>query len=170
MPKGISTMRKLALLILALAFLFSVGGCEKKEQLKKTTTADFTLLDTVGNQVNIKDYKGKVVLLEFWATWCPPCRMSVPELKALHETLSNEQFALIAIAMNDTKSKVIEFVKEEEIPYLVLLDDNKVSELFKVYSLPTSILLDKEGNAVFRQMGFAPGMFEKLEEDIRELL
>ncbi|KKK98967.1 hypothetical protein LCGC14_2637470, partial [marine sediment metagenome] len=120
--------------------------------------------------VSLKALRGKVVMLEFWATWCPPCRMSVPELKQLHENMKGEDFTILAIAVEDTLSKVKRFVEEREIEYTVLMDNKGIDKLYRVSSIPTTIVLDKEGNVVHNQRGFAPGMFVDLEKDIRKLL
>ena len=166
-------MRRLTIAALALACLVALSGCEppqEPQEPKKTIKGDFTLMDIEGKQVRLKDFKGKVVLLEFWATWCPPCRLSAPELQALHERMEGEDFAIIAIAVEDKLQRVRKFIEEKGITYTVVIDDKGVDDAYGVHSIPTTLLLDKEGNVALTQKGYAPGSFEMLEKDIRELM
>ena len=166
-------MRRLTIAALALACMVALSGCEppqEPQEPKKTIKGDFTLMDIEGNVVRLKDFKGKVVLLEFWATWCPPCRLSAPELQELHERMEGEDFAIIAIAVEDKLQRVRKFIEEKGITYTVVMDDKGVDDAYGVYSIPTTILLDKEGNVAFTQKGFAPGMYDMLESDIRGLM
>ena len=163
-------MRQLAIAAVLLVAIIALWGCEKPDTEEPRVMGDFTLNDIEGNEVSLKALRGKVVMLEFWATWCPPCRMSVPELKQLHENMKGEDFTILAIAVEDTLSKVKRFVEEREIEYTVLMDNKGIDKLYRVSSIPTTIVLDKEGNVVHNQRGFAPGMFVDLEKDIRKLL
>ncbi len=163
-------MRRLTIAALVLACLVALAGCEPPQEPKKTIKGDFTLMDIEGKQVRLKDFKGKVVLLEFWATWCPPCRLSVPELQELHERMEGEDFKIIAITVDDSLQRVRRFVREKGVTYTVVMDDKGVDDAYGVYSIPTTILLDKEGNVALTQKGYAPGIYEMLEKDIRELM
>ncbi|MCK4911700.1 MAG: TlpA family protein disulfide reductase [Thermodesulfovibrionales bacterium] len=163
-------MRLLTLTALLLLCALALFACDKPEQAIKMEMGDFTLHDIAGVEVSLKSFRGKVVLLEFWATWCPPCRQAVPELKQLHENMKDEEFVLLAIAVKDRLSKIRRFVEEHGIEYTVLLDNKGVDDIYKAYTIPTSILLDKEGNVALTHRGFAPGMFKDMEKDIRELL
>ncbi len=163
-------MRQLAIAAVLLIAIFALSGCEKSGTSKPQVMGDFTLNDIAGNEVSLKALRGKVVLLEFWATWCPPCRLSVPELKQLHENMKEEDFIILAIAVEDTLSKVKRFVEEYEIEYTVLMDNKGIDKLYRVHNIPTTVLLDKEGNVALTHRGFAPGMFVDMEKDIRKLL
>ena len=163
-------MRRLAIAAVLLICVFALSGCEKPDTAKPQDMGDFTLHDIAGNEVSLKAYRGKVVLLEFWATWCPPCRISVPELKQLHKNMEGEDFIILAIAIDDTIRKVKRFVEENGIEYTVLMDNKGIDDLYRVHTIPTTILLDKEGKVAHTQRGYAPGMFEEIEKDIRELL
>ena len=163
-------MRRLTIAALALACLVALAGCEPPQEPKKTDMRDFTLMDIEGNVVRLKDFKGKVVLLEFWATWCPPCRLSVPEIQELHEKMEGEDFKIIAITVDDKLQRVRRFVRKKGVTYTVVMDDKGVDDAYGVYSIPTTILLDKEGNVALTQKGYAPGMYDTLEKDIRELM
>ncbi len=163
-------MRYLFNVLLALVCIISLTGCEPAGQTEKTGMRDFTLNDIDGKAISLSDYRGKVVLLEFWGTWCPPCRQSVPELQQLHERMEGEDFKIIAIAINDKLNKVRKFAEENKVTYTIVLDDKDVDDVYRVHTIPTTMLLDKEGNIALTHRGYAPGMFDQLEKDIRELI
>jgi cytochrome c biogenesis protein CcmG/thiol:disulfide interchange protein DsbE len=162
--------RTLCFLLVLMALL--VTGCESKSGGKKgeATGTAFALKDLKGNTVRLSDLKGKVVMVEFWATWCPPCRMAVPELEDIYARYKDRGFALVAISMDTSEERVAEFVKEEGINYTVVMDDGDVSSRYGVISIPVAFILDKEGNIVSKHMGFVPGLGEEFAKDIEELL
>jgi peroxiredoxin len=162
-------MYRIIFTMVFLALFISLPGCEQ-EAPQVREKGDFTLRDVSGGQVTLSALRGKVVLMEFWATWCPPCRKSIPELKELHNNLKGEDFALLAIAVKDKESKVRRFISKHEIPYTVLIDDKGVADEFKAYSIPSTVILDREGKVVLNHRGYAPGMFKDVEEEIRKHL
>ncbi len=110
--------------------------------------ADFTLTDLQGKSWNLKDLRGKVVLLNFWATWCPPCRKEMPDLEALYSRFRDKGFVVLAISDEDA-AKVNPFLAERNITYPVLLDPGrKVHEKFEVEGIPKSFVFDRNGKLV----------------------
>ena len=110
--------------------------------------ADFTLSDLQGKQWHLRDLKGKVVLVNFWATWCPPCRKEMPDLQALYDKYKNQGFLVLAIS-DEEAAKVQPFISERKIGYPVLLDPGrKVNELFQVEGIPKSFVYDRKGKIV----------------------
>jgi len=110
--------------------------------------ADFTLSDLQGNPWHLRDLKGKVVLVNFWATWCPPCRKEMPDLQALYDKYKDEGFVVISIS-DEEVAKVQPFIAERKITYPVLLDPGrKVNDLFQVEGIPKSFVYDREGKLV----------------------
>lgn len=111
-------------------------------------TADFTLSDLRGISWHLKDLKGKVVLVNFWATWCPPCRKEMPDLQALYDKYKDQGFVVLSISDEDA-AKVGPFIAERKISYPVLLDpERKVHEEFIVEGIPKSFVYDREGKLV----------------------
>lgn len=131
----------------------------------------FTLQDLEGNKVSLSDYKGKVVFIDFWATWCPPCRASIPKVEALYEEYKdNEDFVILGINMQEDKDTIMKFMDKQEISYPVLLGDKKVIATFKISAIPQFFIIDKKGEVYNKFVGFSPGVEELWQEDIKKLL
>ena len=114
----------------------------------KRQNADFTLSDLEGKTWHLRDLKGKVVLLNFWATWCPPCRKEMPDLQALYDKYKDQGLVVLSISDEDA-AKVAPFTAERKISYPVLLDSgHKVNEAFVVEGIPKSFVYDREGRLV----------------------
>ena len=114
----------------------------------KRQDADFTLTDLQGKTWHFRDLKGKVVLVNFWATWCPPCRKEMPDLQALADKFKDQGFVVLAIS-DEEAAKVTPFIAERKINYPVLLDPGrKVNDLFQVEGIPKSFVYNREGKMV----------------------
>lgn len=134
---------------------------------------DFTLSDISGSPVSLSSLKGKVVLLEFWATWCPPCKEAIPELRTIHEKYKERGFVLLGVAVDkgaDSRTAVSSYVKRHSITYPVLIDDNNTNGSYSVTSIPTSFIIDKTGKVVNSRVGFIPGSADNLSKEIEALL
>lgn len=114
----------------------------------KRQTADFTLQDLQGKPWHLRDLKGKVVLVNFWATWCPPCRKEMPDLQALYDKYKDQGFLVLSIS-DEEIGKVSPFIAERKIRYPVLIDPGrKVNDAFVVEGIPKSFVYDREGKMV----------------------
>jgi len=137
-----------------------------EEQDRRRSSADFALPDLEGKQWKRSALGGKVVLVNFWATWCPPCRKEIPDLGALYARFRDKGFVILGIS-DDDADKVAAFVKEHDVRYPVLLDPgSKVSTLFDVEGIPKSYLYDRDGKLVataidMRTMGQFLAMLSK---------
>lgn len=116
---------------------------------------DFTLPDMAGKQVALSQYKGKVVLLNFWAMWCRPCRAEMPSMEKLYNAYREKDFVILAVSMDrKEKNEVSEFVKKNGYTFPVLLDpDSTLSENYKVPYIPATFLIDRQGQIVSREYG-----------------
>jgi peroxiredoxin len=115
---------------------------------KARAGADFTLADLEGKKWTLSGLHGKVVLVNFWATWCPPCRKEMPDLQALYDEFKGRGLVVLAIS-DETDDKVKPFIAEHKYGYPILLDpERKVNDLFQIGGIPKSFLYDREGKLV----------------------
>ncbi len=165
-------MRHLALSAVILLSL-AAGACSSPRAAVKAArkpAPPFSLKDSNGRTVQLSDYKGKVVLLNFWATWCGPCRMEIPSLIEFERKYKDRGFAVLGISMDeDGWDAVKPFVAEMEVNYRVVLGDEQVAQAYDgVDSLPTSFIIDRQGNIAAVHFGFVSQ--STYEKDLRELL
>ncbi|MBI4319502.1 MAG: TlpA family protein disulfide reductase [Chloroflexi bacterium] len=110
------------------------------------TAPDFTLLDLDGQPVTLSDLQGKPVLINFWASWCPPCRYEMPELEAVYRERRDKGLVILAVSIDDSVAAAADFIRENGFTFPVLLDtDKQVSYLYRVRPIPTSFFVDREG-------------------------
>jgi peroxiredoxin len=127
---------------------FAAAMAKLQAQDAQRQQADFTLSDLQGKSWRLKDLQGKVVLVNFWATWCPPCRKEMPDLQSLYVRFQAQGFVVLAISDEET-AKVTPFIAERAITYPVLLDPGrKVNGLFQIEGIPKSFVYDRNGKLV----------------------
>lgn len=155
-------MKKIAV-ILSIMFLLSISIFAANENFampkvgfeKGNAIPDFTVTDLKGKKTSIKDYRGKVVMLNFWATWCPPCRAEMPSMEKLWNKSKDKNFVILAVSVDqDETQKVADFIKTNKYTFPVFHDyDGKLSEMFLVRSIPTTYILDKDGVILSKDSG-----------------
>lgn len=143
--------------------------------IEKTTgqkAPDFTLKDLNGYQVSLSSFKGKVVLLNFWATWCPPCRDEIPSMNKLSQQMKNKKFIILAVSTDRAVVDVKDFIKKHPMNFPVLVDYNlSVSKsLYKIFMVPTSLLIDKNGVIVDKYFGEQDWTDPEIVQQIETLL
>jgi peroxiredoxin len=115
----------------------------------KRQDINFTLTDLNGKSWTLKDLKGKVVMVNFWATWCPPCQKEMPDLEALYNLYKDQGFVILALSQDDETEKVAPFIAERKITYPIFLDPGqKIGKLFEVNGIPKSFVYDRQGRLV----------------------
>lgn len=125
------------------------------EPSEKKVAPDFLLKDIDGNLVRLHDLRGKVVLLNFWATWCPSCRFEMPSMEALHKELSSQGLVVLAVALRERAEDVRSFFNEHSLSFPALLDhDAQASGLYEIWSLPTTFVINKHGYVVGKVIGY----------------
>lgn len=140
---------------------------------KPVPAPDFTLADMDEEMHSFKDLRGKVVLLNFWATWCPPCRREMPSMERLYQKLNGEDFTVIAVNQMESGDHVFAYTGQLEVDptFTILFDrDSRVSNSYRVNGLPTTYLIDKQGNIRFRAIGGREFDHPDVEKQIMQLM
>ena len=151
-----------------------VSGCtrlaQKVEGLEIGSPAPkFKLPDLDGREVSLDQYKGKVVLLDFWATWCNPCRMTMPVLEKLQKEYP-DTMVLLAINLQETRDEVRNYVREHNVDSRVLLDEEgSVGQVYGTGAIPMHVLIDKAGIVRNIQVGYDSRMATQLRTQIEKL-
>ena len=118
---------------------------------------DFSLPDVNGQQVTLSDFKGKIVFLNFWTTWCPECRIEMPSMEKLHRKLKGKDFEMIAVNLQEPALRVKDFLKKYPLTFTILLDSKgKIGPQFGIRAVPTTFILDKNGGIIGRALGSRP--------------
>jgi thiol-disulfide isomerase/thioredoxin len=120
------------------------------------TAPGFSLTDMDGEQHTLDDYRGKVIMLNLWATWCPPCRREIPSMESIFQDLGDKGFVVLAVNQFETPDHVFAYMGQLSVypTFPVLFDrDSKVSELYGVKGLPTTLLINRQGQVVYRAVG-----------------
>lgn len=119
---------------------------QEQSKINLMDNYDFVLEDLNGNKVTLSELKGKKVFLNFWATWCPPCKAEMPDIEKLYQETKDSDLVILAINAGDDKSTVQDFITKNNYNFSVLLDtDGEVSRLYQVTGIPTSYFIDTEG-------------------------
>jgi peroxiredoxin len=117
-------------------------------------TPDFNLTTPEGKKISLKDFRGKIVLLNFWASWCVPCREEMPAMEKLYLEYKDKDFGILAVAVKDRKQDAVDFVKELKITYPIALDpEAQVGSLYGAWGLPATYLIGPKGEGLARGWG-----------------
>jgi peroxiredoxin len=131
----------------------------------------FTLESRDGDVVSLEDLKGQVVMINFWATWCVPCRQEMPHLEALHQRYNSLGFTLLGVNVEDNPEGAAKFLKDTPVSFPILYDPkNGVSKLYDVVAMPTTVLVGRDGTMRFIHHGYKPGYEGEYQTQIRALL
>ena len=142
-----SSILTMGLLVVSLG-LVPIDGFSMGSRVPAVGTAaeDFRLADLDGKQQSLSQYRGKVVLVNFWATWCKPCTTEMPAMQAMYDKLRDKGFVVLAVNELEDEAKVRDHIKQHGHTFPVLMDrDNKVANQFGVFGLPVSVFIDEKG-------------------------
>ncbi|MBI5597189.1 MAG: TlpA family protein disulfide reductase [Elusimicrobia bacterium] len=167
MPKRALSIAAAALAVGVLAFLLSrpdAGG-----PVVGSLAPEFRLTDLSGRTVTLADYRGKVVLLDFWATWCSSCESEVPGLKALDDRFKGADFALLAASVDEAGPEVVaRYAADKALTYRILFADEATSKAYRIFGLPSKFLIGRDGKLVRKYLDVvAP---DALAQDVQTLL
>jgi peroxiredoxin len=133
---------------------------------------NFTLSTLKGEEISLSDYKGKIIFLNFWATWCPPCRKEMPSMQTLHEQMQGNPFAMIAVNLQEEKPTVEQFITDKGYTFPVLLDSTGEvgGAMYGVQSIPTTYIIGKDGEILARLVGTREWDTTEIKNIFNELL
>ena len=132
---------------------------------------DFTLKSRAGENLKLSEYRGDVVMVNFWASWCGPCRQEMPLLEDLYKKYSDLGFTLLAVNVEEDSSKADDLLRDIAVTFPVLFDNtNKVSKLYKVVAMPSTVIIDRDGNMRYLHRGYLPGYEKEYQKQVKELI
>ena len=164
-------MKGLRIILLGAMLAILMGASLASSGLTGQTAPDFVLKSATGENLRLSEYRGDVVMINFWATWCGPCRQEMPLLDELYDRYQRVGFNLLGVNIDDDSRRAMAMVNELGISFPVLFDeDKKVSKLYEVEAMPLTLLLDREGTVRHIHHGYKPGYEQKYLNEIRSLL
>jgi thiol-disulfide isomerase/thioredoxin len=161
-------MKKVFLLVIPIFLLISCSGARKTNN--SANNINFTLNQFGGGKVSLAEQKGKVVLVDFWATWCGPCRAAIPHLVGMYNKYKDQELVVLGISLDQEKDALPKFIKDYNITYPILYGEEQVTKAYEVQSIPTLVVFDKKGKIAFREVGFSDENISTLEQKIKDAL
>ncbi len=166
-------MRKNGLrkLITASVLMLCVGTVPALTDMSGQQAPDFALKSMAGENLRLSEYRGEVVMINFWATWCGPCRQEMPMLDEIYQRYQKIGFALLGVNIDDDRRRAEKMIETLGISFPVLFDDAKeVSRMYNVDAMPVTYLIDREGTVRHVHFGYKPGFEHAYVEELRSLL
>ena len=158
-------------IILSGLMLLSPVHARELQVYKGGATPPLVLKDLNGKTHDLKQYRGKVVLINFWATWCPPCRAEMPSMQRLKNKMAGKPFVILAVDMGETEAEVKAFLPQVKTDFNVLMDkDGRALKAWKVFAFPTSYLVDAQGKIRYGLYGASEWDAADKVEKITQLL
>ena len=161
-------LKKRFLLMVAMFFSFPLTALAANAG---TAAPSFNLEDLNGSSVTLEQFKGKVVFLDFWGTWCAPCKEEMPELDKLYNKYRKEGFEVIGVSINGSRPDIEKFLQKVPVGFHILIDDkDRAGDAYRVSSLPVGFIIGKDGIIRHKHMGFGSEFLPMYEKEIIELL
>ena len=163
--KGLKTTLLGAILVIFTASSLAASSLEGQ------IAPDFVLKSATGENLRLSEFRGDVVMINFWATWCGPCRQEMPLLDDLYGRYQRVGFNLLGVNIDDDSRRAMQMVEELGVSFPVLFDESKeVSKLYEVEAMPVTVLVDREGRVRHVHHGYKPGYEDQYLTEIRSLL
>jgi peroxiredoxin len=132
---------------------------------------DFTLKNLAGDNVRLADLRGQVVLVNFWATWCGPCRQEMPVLERIHQRYQDMGFSVLGVNVEGESGPARALAAETGVSFPVLIDaGQKISKMYDLKAMPSTVIVDRDGNVRYVHRGYKPGDEEKYVQVLKELI
>ncbi|MDP2932262.1 MAG: TlpA disulfide reductase family protein [Chloroflexota bacterium] len=161
----------LKIAVLSLMLVAGLAACSSPTEPSSNSAApDFKLADLNGNTVALSDLRGKPVLLNFWATWCPPCREEVPLIEEINQEWTSKGLVVLTVSLDDSADTVKDFVQNYGLTFTVLHDrEQRVAQTYGIQGIPTTLFIDKDGNIRARTVGAFPNK-AAIETGIKKIM
>lgn len=174
-PDGPAERRRLLALGAAAAAGLALGGGltapARASVAPGRVAPDFTLRSGEGRNLRLAEQRGKVVMVNFWATWCTPCRVEMPHLQRLHEQYRSAGFLLLGVSVDDDPAKAMELAGRLRLSFPILFDTDKtVSRLYDLKTMPSTMLIDRDGALRQVHRGYKDGVEQLYAQQVRDLL
>jgi len=157
--------------LIAVVFSIFAASSLASSGMEGQPAPDFALKSSTGENLRLSEYRGDVVMINFWATWCGPCRQEMPLLDELYARYQRVGFNLLGVNIDDDSRRAMQMIDELGVNFPVLFDARKeVSELYQVEAMPVTILVDREGMVRYVHHGYKPGYENAYLDQIRSLL
>jgi thiol-disulfide isomerase/thioredoxin len=132
---------------------------------------NFTLTDRQGNDVSLEQLRGQVVMINFWASWCGPCREEMPLLEQIHQRYEPLGFTLLGINVEENPGDAENWLKDRPVSFPILFDpENGVSKLYDVVAMPSTVIVDRQGNVRYLHHGYQAGYEDQYQDQVRALV
>ncbi|WP_309043217.1 TlpA disulfide reductase family protein [Marinobacter sediminicola] len=156
---------------IALALALSGAAMSAQAGAINVPAPDFTLESRTGDNIRLEDHRGEVVMLNFWASWCGPCRQEMPLMDDIYSRYQDLGFTILAVNVDENRDEALRFLEKVPVDYPILYDpESSVSKLYEVPAMPTTVMIDRDGNARYIHYGYKPGYEVEYEAQIRELV
>lgn len=166
----LSSTIKTALCALVIGLLANVSAQAKAPAIG-AVAPDFTLHSSFGKNLKLSEYRGQVVMINFWATWCAPCRQELPQLNRLHERYRRDGFVLLGVSVDDNPKAAQDMASRLGVRFPVLFDAGKqVSGRYDIDAMPSTLLIDRGGAVRYLHRGYRSGVEQEYDARVRELL
>lgn len=162
-------MKSIVYLISIALFIFSTSIAQAKPI--SGDAADFTLKSRSGKNLRLSDYRGQVVMLNFWASWCGPCRQEMPIMEKFYKRYKKLGFVILGVNVEEDSSKANGYLRDIRVSFPILYDNtNSTSKLYNVNAMPTTVMIDRNGKMRYLHEGFKSGTEKEYKKEIRKLL
>lgn len=158
-------------LLAALLLSALTGLLPASADTSKGPAPDFALKSGDGKNLRLSEFRGDVVMINFWASWCGPCRQEMPLLEELYQEYEPLGFTILGVNVEENSAKAKDLLRKIPVSFPVLFDNtSKVSKLYDVVAMPSTVLIDRDGNMRYLHQGYKPGYIEQYQQQVRELI
>ena len=164
-------LKTLSLKSVAIALLACLTAAGATAETLSGPAPDFTLASNQGKNIRLAELRGNVVMVNFWASWCGPCRQEMPLLEELYQRYERAGFTILGVNAEPDPADAAKILKDIPVSFPVLYDtESQVSQLYKVEAMPSTILIDRSGQMRYLHLGYKPGYEDSYREQIKELI